>query len=194
MIDYRPISLCNIVAKTIGKVIINRWRSVLVGIISEYQSAFLPEGLSCMLREAEMKRTLTGVKISRDCSSITHILFADDTMLFCRANRSESREVLRILGDYEEASGQKINIAKSSVNFDTITGPSTKREVVELLGMKEVADHGKYLGLPSHIGLTKKEVFNFLVSRMEDKMEKCCLKRAKRFRLNLLLRRFPLLS
>ncbi|GAA0179656.1 hypothetical protein LIER_29999 [Lithospermum erythrorhizon] len=41
MSDYRPISLCNIIAKIIGRVMTNRLRGFLVSIISETQSAFL---------------------------------------------------------------------------------------------------------------------------------------------------------
>ncbi|GAA0142298.1 hypothetical protein LIER_03230 [Lithospermum erythrorhizon] len=42
MTDFRPISLCNIVGKIIGRVMKNRLRSVLMHIISKNQSAFLP--------------------------------------------------------------------------------------------------------------------------------------------------------
>ncbi|GAA0159370.1 hypothetical protein LIER_16161 [Lithospermum erythrorhizon] len=152
MIDYRPISLCNIVAKIIGRVLTNRLRSVLMGIISEYQSAFLPGHIIS-----------DNILIAHEILYYTnHRVGTKNPILALKldmskaANRSESREVLLILGDYEEALGQKINIAKSSVSFDKITGPSTKREVVELLGMKEVADHDKYLGLPSYIGRLKR--------------------------------------
>ncbi|GAA0186877.1 hypothetical protein LIER_34165 [Lithospermum erythrorhizon] len=42
MSDFRPISLCNIVAKIIGRVMTNWLRGILCNIISETQSAFLP--------------------------------------------------------------------------------------------------------------------------------------------------------
>ncbi|GAA0168566.1 hypothetical protein LIER_23253 [Lithospermum erythrorhizon] len=42
MSDFRPISLCNIIAKIIGRIMTNQLSSVLISIISKNQSAFLP--------------------------------------------------------------------------------------------------------------------------------------------------------
>ena len=38
---------------------------------------------------------------------LTHLLFADDSLIFCRATIEEHDNVLEILKEYEEPSGQK---------------------------------------------------------------------------------------
>ena len=52
---------------------------------------------------------------------ISHLLFADESLLFCRANLEEVQAISDILQTYAVASGQYINFDKSSVFFSTNT-------------------------------------------------------------------------
>ncbi|GAA0163890.1 hypothetical protein LIER_39678 [Lithospermum erythrorhizon] len=121
-----------------------------------------------MLRSAEERRALSGIHISRESPSISHILFADDTMIFCRATLEEAKVVMNILREYEAVSGQMINI-KCSISSSPRTGGRMRGDILVVLGMKEVRDQDKYLGLPSHIGRTKKEIFPYIVGRVEER-------------------------
>ena len=72
-------------------------------------------------------------------------VFADDSIIFCRANMSECQKVWDILHDYEVASGQKINKDKNSLFFNKSTGTSTQAEIKNLFGAQVIKQHERYL-------------------------------------------------
>ncbi|GAU45948.1 hypothetical protein TSUD_238520 [Trifolium subterraneum] len=53
---------------------------------------------------------LHGVRICRGAPEVSHLLFADDCFLFCRANVAEVNELMRILHTYETASGGGLGV------------------------------------------------------------------------------------
>ena len=71
---------------------------------------------------------------------------------------------------YENASGQKINTEKSSIFFSPNTTQNTKDTIFSILGPMNDSRHSKYLGLPSFIGRSKKQVFSTLKERVGKKL------------------------
>ena len=94
----------------------------------------------------------------RGAPKITHLFFADDSLLFCRANRIKCSKLKEILCMYELASGKKINTDKSSIFFSLKTSQELKDEIINILRSMQDSSHTKYLGLPSIIGRSKKLV------------------------------------
>jgi hypothetical protein len=52
---------------------------------------------------------------------VSHLLFADDSLILFRANRGDAQQLQRVLHLYEECSGQIINKDKSAIMFSTNT-------------------------------------------------------------------------
>ena len=50
------------------------------------------EGLSTLIHEAAQNQLLTDIFICRGCPRVTHIFFANDSILFCKASAGESQE------------------------------------------------------------------------------------------------------
>lgn len=72
--------------------------------LSPYLFLLCTEGLSAMLASA-CSHSLTGVAIARSCPSITHLFFADDSLIFLRATMEKFGIFRNIMETYEKASG-----------------------------------------------------------------------------------------
>ena len=113
---------------------------------------------------------LSGVSICRGSPMVTHLFFADDSLLFCKASIQECQKLMAILDIYEATSGQKINEDKSSISFSQNTPSDLKAEVLEVMGPMKDSKHYMYLGLPSIICRSKTDVFAEVKERVARKL------------------------
>ena len=135
-------------------------RGICQGVpLSPYLFLLCAEGFSSMICQAARRQMLSGVLICRGCLMVNHLFFADDSLLFCKASSQECQKLLEILKLYEDASGQKINVDKSSVFFSHNTPQQLRVEGLNILRPMQGSRHNKYLGLPTLIGKSKNEVF-----------------------------------
>ncbi|CAL9019873.1 unnamed protein product [Prunus brigantina] len=77
-----------------------------------------------------------------------------------------------LLDGYCRASCQQINFGKSSLFFSPNTPASIRTELRAILGMTMVDDPGKYLGLPTMWGRSKKEVLQFVREKLLHKLSR----------------------
>ena len=73
--------------------------------LSPYLFIICAEGLSALLRQAESSGLINGSKVCRGAPSISHLFFADDSFLFFKSTKEETRVIHRILELYECYSG-----------------------------------------------------------------------------------------
>ncbi|CAA7022568.1 unnamed protein product [Microthlaspi erraticum] len=85
--------------------------------LSPFLFIILTEALVAQIRGAEEEGRLTGLKIARNSPPISHLIFADDSLFFCKADTAQCAELKRIIESYGQASGQLLNASKSSVFF-----------------------------------------------------------------------------
>ncbi|GMI88855.1 hypothetical protein HRI_002554800 [Hibiscus trionum] len=115
------------------------------------------EGLSALLRMGAHRGIIQGMKICRGAPTLTHLFFADDSVIFGEAATNGAHKLLDILSTYSQCSGHVINYDKSSVFFSTNVIKENRREVCRLLQVTAQQSLDKYLGLPSMVGRNKKE-------------------------------------
>lgn len=85
--------------------------------LSSYLFLLITEGLSSLLQDANARGTISGIKCTPASSQVSHLLFADDCLIFCRADEINCVNLKRLLKTYEEASGESINFSKSAMLF-----------------------------------------------------------------------------
>ena len=66
-----------------------------------YLFLFCAEGFSAMLNEVEVNGKVRGIKICRNAPSVSHLLFANDSLVLMEASEGETQEVNRIFSTYE---------------------------------------------------------------------------------------------
>ena len=114
--------------------------------LSPYLFLLCAEGLSAMLRKAEESHQLRGIKSSRQGVCISHLLFADDSLLFCRATVEECQRLLDLLEIYKAASGQAINRQKTSLFFQHKYQARGEKSNSTIVRGKNYVKHREILG------------------------------------------------
>lgn len=128
-------------------------------------------GLQGMLHKAETDGSIRGVSICRNGPWVSHLFFADDSVLFCRAKESECQVILDILSIYERGSGQKINKDKTNIFFSSNIDHALQVRIQHLLGVLAIRSYEKYLGLLALVGRAKKQSFIYIKERLWKKIQ-----------------------
>ena len=134
--------------------------------LSPYLFLLCAEGLTVMIRMAELRRSISGMAAFRGGPVVSHLLFADDSVVFCHADPIQCQNLLKILEVYKKASGQAMNREKTALFFIKNTSSETKDKIMRIVGVNEIKSHEQYLGLPSIIGRSKKKAFDGLKDRL----------------------------
>lgn len=85
--------------------------------LSPYLFILASEGLTKLLRLGEQNSQIHGVQIAPKCPTISHLMFADNTILFPRATPAEITRLNSILKVYQTSSGKLLNKSKQVAFF-----------------------------------------------------------------------------
>lgn len=77
--------------------------------LSPYLFLLCVEGLSSDLYRAAVEGSIHGTQVCQMAPIITHLLFADKSFLFFRANLLEATTIKSLLHNYEMLSGKSVN-------------------------------------------------------------------------------------
>ncbi|XP_060967262.1 uncharacterized protein LOC133035407 [Cannabis sativa] len=104
-------------------------------------------------------------------AAITHLMFADDIILFGKASVKEANNFLKCFDEYCAWSGQAVNYQKSTVYFTQGVPSNKAQEIMNILGMKRMKNDSIYLGLPLFRSFKRSKDLNFLVDKVMQRVK-----------------------
>ncbi|KAL0396110.1 UNVERIFIED_CONTAM: hypothetical protein Scaly_0059400 [Sesamum calycinum] len=134
--------------------------------LSPYLFIFCVEATSRMLLSKEHKGLLIGTKIARRAHHVSHLLFFDDTIIYCEATLEYHRYVMDTLWHDELKSGQLVSMDKSTEMSSLNTPIENWEQLTDILRIQVEHAFSCYLGLLAIIGQSKQKVFEQIQKRM----------------------------
>ncbi|XP_074287942.1 uncharacterized protein LOC141613105 [Silene latifolia] len=139
--------------------------------LSPYLFILCAEVFSNLIKCAVVNNSLHGIRNSQSAPMVSHLFFADDSLIFLKANLREAEVITNIIRRYEDASGQLVNLEKTTVSFSKGVNGERKDNIVGRLGMVVVAEQSRYLGLPTVVGHSKKVLTDIIRDKLSKRLQ-----------------------
>jgi hypothetical protein len=90
------------------------------------------------MKHHEEQGLISSIKVSRRAPNISHLLFADDSLLFFKLDEDQAKHVSDLLLTFEKGSGQKLSPAKCSLLVQRGADDVVVSQVCQILGGGEI--------------------------------------------------------
>jgi hypothetical protein len=144
--------------------------------LSPYLFLFVANGLSELLQKEVRQQNLQELHICHRALGISHLLFADDTLMFFKASKGQAEVINNVIQAFERDTSQLVNPTKCSMMFGSSCSSHDRSRVLEILSVSNTTVEEKYLGLPTPEGRMNKDKFK----TTEERLVKICLSWAEK--------------
>ncbi|KAI5349989.1 hypothetical protein L3X38_002880 [Prunus dulcis] len=139
--------------------------------ILPYLFLIVSDVLSLLIQSAVSNELLQGIKMGNRAPTLSHLMFADDTLIFLKASTQNCKNLVMLLNAYCYASGHQVNFSKSTLFLSPHTPMQLRESLCNIFGMPEVEDPRNYLGLPTVLGRAKKNTLFYIKERILCKVD-----------------------
>eukprot|EP00253_Pinus_taeda_P017813 PITA_17813 len=135
--------------------------------LSPYLFILMAESLSKALDFNRRTGMITGIQIEQGAKNINHSQFADDTLLMGGASITIARRFKKILDQFMEYSGGKVNQVKSCIYGWSVSNLTIHSIASELgVSYKLNWSHFTYLGILVSVGPLKADTWNEILDKI----------------------------
>lgn len=137
--------------------------------LSPYLFILCMEVLGVLIENKCEAKLWNPINSSQGGLAFSHLFFADDLVLFAKADRKNYVVVREVLDTFCSLSGQKVSMEKSRVFFSPNIPCDSQLKISDLLGFRSTPSLGKYLGFPIKHPSVPQD-FNFIIERMQSRL------------------------
>ena len=138
--------------------------------LSPYIFILCIDFLGQLIQEKLEAKVWCPVKASRSGPSFSHLFFADDLVLFAKANAVNCNTIREVLDTFCSCSGQTVSDSKSRVYFSPNIDHDDREAFSDILGFRQTEHLGKYLGFPINHQGNNNQDFGFVLDRVKSKL------------------------
>jgi hypothetical protein len=138
--------------------------------MSPYLFVLCMDKLSHLIAEAVEDGQWKPMRAGRNGPLISHLMFADDLLLFSQATDESMMVVMNVLQNFCSMSGQQVNYDKSSIFISRNVSVAKRASLTIQSGLKETTQLGKYLGVPALGKSLRVHDFQYLVENVKARL------------------------
>ena len=138
--------------------------------LSPYMFILCMEYLGQLIVEKCNAKLWQPIKASGSRPAFSHLFFADDLVLFARADGTNCSTIRDVLDEFCSISRQTISEAKSRAYFSPNVDRDTRESLSDILGFSSTPSLGKYLRIPIMHPRSSSLEYNFVLDRVKQKL------------------------
>nr|XP_016457134.1 PREDICTED: uncharacterized protein LOC107781021 [Nicotiana tabacum] len=129
------------------------------------------EALSRGLNALHRNLHFNGFGLPKWSPKINHLSYADDIIIFSSSDATSLSLIMKVLAEYEAASGQLINKSKSAIYLHHSAGEEIVDKVQRITGFNKQEFPFTYLGCPIFYARRRMEYYQDLMTKVLDKLQ-----------------------
>lgn len=138
--------------------------------MSPYIFVLCLDNLTHIITEEVEKNLWKPIRAGRSRPEVSHLMFADDLLLFGKATTRCVRSVCNAMNKFCSMSRQAVSLEKTSVLFSRNVYVSMRANLTQISGFHEKRNLGKYLGVPLTGKAPTRQDYLYLVDKVLNKL------------------------